>query len=238
MTSTHDALLAAILALPEDDVPRLVYADWLEEAGYAERAEFIRLQCELALGDVTPTDALRLKIREKVLLDRYGKTWLAPMRTKGEALQNSGTHGLFYRGFVETVWMPAAIFTWKAKKLFAKAPVRELRVTRLAGLELGELLLTPEVRHLRTLDLSTHRIGVAGIQRLNRVGYLFHLQRLRLRRCSLTSDDVEPFLEGPNSWRNLLELDLSNNPIDEPTIQKLRNRFGSSVNTGPILQGS
>ena len=43
-----EALLAAILANPAEDTPRLVYADWLEEHGREERAEFIRVQCELA----------------------------------------------------------------------------------------------------------------------------------------------------------------------------------------------
>src|SRR5262245_44894995 len=42
------ALLAAIRQTPEDDAPRLVYADWLDEHGQPERAEFIRVQCELA----------------------------------------------------------------------------------------------------------------------------------------------------------------------------------------------
>lgn len=39
------ALLAAIHAAPRDDTPRLVYADWLQEHGQDEYAEFIRLQC-------------------------------------------------------------------------------------------------------------------------------------------------------------------------------------------------
>ncbi len=42
--SDHDALLAAILAAPQDDLPRLVMADWHEERGEWERAEFIRYQ--------------------------------------------------------------------------------------------------------------------------------------------------------------------------------------------------
>ncbi|HJZ92315.1 MAG TPA: TIGR02996 domain-containing protein [Gemmataceae bacterium] len=42
------ALLAAIREAPDDDAPRLVYADWLDEHGQPERAEFIRVQCELA----------------------------------------------------------------------------------------------------------------------------------------------------------------------------------------------
>jgi uncharacterized protein (TIGR02996 family) len=41
-----DALYRAILDDPDDDAPRLVWADWLEEHGDPDRAEFIRLQCE------------------------------------------------------------------------------------------------------------------------------------------------------------------------------------------------
>ena len=46
--TTQDALLAAVLANPADDLPRLVYADYLEENGDPERAEFIRVQVEMA----------------------------------------------------------------------------------------------------------------------------------------------------------------------------------------------
>ena len=35
VTSDHDALLAAI-AQPEDDTPRLAFADWLEENGQVD----------------------------------------------------------------------------------------------------------------------------------------------------------------------------------------------------------
>lgn len=44
------ALLSAILANPDDDLPRLVFADWLEENGTTDadeaRVEFIRLGCK------------------------------------------------------------------------------------------------------------------------------------------------------------------------------------------------
>jgi uncharacterized protein (TIGR02996 family) len=43
-----DAFLQAILSSPDDDTPRLAYADWLEEHGRSERAAFIRVQCQLA----------------------------------------------------------------------------------------------------------------------------------------------------------------------------------------------
>jgi uncharacterized protein (TIGR02996 family) len=42
--SLADSFLEDIVANPDDDGPRLVYADWLDEHGDSTRAEFIRLQ--------------------------------------------------------------------------------------------------------------------------------------------------------------------------------------------------
>jgi uncharacterized protein (TIGR02996 family) len=42
----HAAFLAAVVAAPHDDLPRLVYADWLDERR-DPRGEFIRVQIEL-----------------------------------------------------------------------------------------------------------------------------------------------------------------------------------------------
>lgn len=46
--SDHDALIAAICDQPDEDTPRLVYADWLEENDRPEQAAFVRAQIELA----------------------------------------------------------------------------------------------------------------------------------------------------------------------------------------------
>lgn len=48
MTPEEQPFLDAIIAEPADDRPRLVFADWLEEQGQSDRAEFIRVQCEIA----------------------------------------------------------------------------------------------------------------------------------------------------------------------------------------------
>ncbi len=42
------AFIRAICTDPDDDTARLVYADWLDEHGEPERAEFIRVQVKLA----------------------------------------------------------------------------------------------------------------------------------------------------------------------------------------------
>jgi uncharacterized protein (TIGR02996 family) len=44
---SDDALYRAIVANPEEDTPRLVYADWLQENDRPEEAEFVRVQCRL-----------------------------------------------------------------------------------------------------------------------------------------------------------------------------------------------
>src|SRR5947209_5840746 len=65
---THDALFQAILAAPGDDVPRLVYADWLEEHGddaERDRARFIRAQIDLErLHDRDPRKKARQRLSE------------------------------------------------------------------------------------------------------------------------------------------------------------------------------
>ena len=46
--TTEDAFILDILEYPDDDTPRLVYADWLDDHGDPERGELIRVQCALA----------------------------------------------------------------------------------------------------------------------------------------------------------------------------------------------
>jgi uncharacterized protein (TIGR02996 family) len=43
----RDALYRAIITAPDDDTPRLVFADYLDENGEPDRASFIRVQVEL-----------------------------------------------------------------------------------------------------------------------------------------------------------------------------------------------
>jgi uncharacterized protein (TIGR02996 family) len=65
--SPSDALYRSVCASPHDDLPRLVYADWLEENGRPHRAEFIRVQCRLADASPADTDYVDLLEREAEL---------------------------------------------------------------------------------------------------------------------------------------------------------------------------
>ena len=48
MSPDGEALLRAVLDAPADDLPRLAYADWLDEQGEGDHAQFIRCQLRLA----------------------------------------------------------------------------------------------------------------------------------------------------------------------------------------------
>lgn len=84
--TTQGELLAAIRAQPEDDAPRLVYADWLLERGDA-RGELITLQCRAA-GGTEPTAGEVLRAAE---LSAHVETWTGFRNAK------------LRRGFVETI---------------------------------------------------------------------------------------------------------------------------------------
>src|SRR5262245_1252198 len=75
-----NAFLAAIAAEPGEDTPRLVFADWLEEQGYPDRAEMIRVQCEedqLPYTEANEPAQKALEKRATALVRQFQKTWLA-----------------------------------------------------------------------------------------------------------------------------------------------------------------
>jgi uncharacterized protein (TIGR02996 family) len=114
MLPGSEPFLAAIRAAPADDLPRLVFADWLDEHGDPDRAEFIRVQCELAkhgrlgawtdvgwraddLGRSTLAPAAPLLARQTALWSAHGEEWSA------ELPQSDLYRVEFHRGFAGTV---------------------------------------------------------------------------------------------------------------------------------------
>lgn len=91
--TTREALLADILAHPDDDLRRLVYADWLEENRDPEQAAFIRAQVAGHTG--------KAEFRawgDRYMTDDAGAGHLIPH------LNESGGPTVEYRrGFVHTV---------------------------------------------------------------------------------------------------------------------------------------
>jgi uncharacterized protein (TIGR02996 family) len=81
-----------IIANPEDDAPRLVFADWLSDQGQEDRAEFIRVQVAIANGSATA----EMKEREAELLKEHAGAWAEPVIPFAEEV-------LFRRGFLEGI---------------------------------------------------------------------------------------------------------------------------------------
>src|SRR5262245_15586366 len=75
------ALLHAAKEAPGDDSPRLVLADWLEEHGEPERAEFARCQLRLAPGNpaLDAGERQRLRRRADELLEGNGGCWMGSL---------------------------------------------------------------------------------------------------------------------------------------------------------------
>lgn len=81
MCSTGDALLAAIAAAPDEDTPRLAFADLLDErddAPFAARAEFIRLQVALSRVTSENSDTLAARVRAAELREGHFEEWGFP----------------------------------------------------------------------------------------------------------------------------------------------------------------
>src|SRR4051812_24390716 len=76
MYDEQQAIIREIVARPDDDLPRLIYADWLEERGDPQ-GEFIRIQCALAQGGRSPEETRELRERELELLKAYRAEWVA-----------------------------------------------------------------------------------------------------------------------------------------------------------------
>src|SRR5215468_8406464 len=95
----YEPFLETILENADDNAPRLVYADWLEEQG-DPRGEFIRLQCELARLEDDDGRAGELRDRETSLLNLHGEKW------REEIPEWARAKCEFRRGFVEevTLW--------------------------------------------------------------------------------------------------------------------------------------
>lgn len=224
-------LLAAVLAAPDDDGPRLVYADWLDEHGDPARAEFIRVQIELARfpkrlpGEFDRTE-LALRAREQTLIQRYAEDWLAPLKAKGEPLMNRSSHGQFVRGFVEIVWLTASTFLRRGEVLFQRAPVRELRVTRVTENEWLPLFQSGLLGRLFALDLSGRMLGDRLVERLIHAVDSTSVRRLRLRNCGISDVGADALARYRT---DVLELDVRDNHISDAGIARLRERFGDAI---------
>ncbi|HEY2910022.1 MAG TPA: TIGR02996 domain-containing protein [Gemmataceae bacterium] len=199
----REALLAAIRAVPDDDLPRLVYADWLEEnAGSlpaeerdcaGDRAAFIRSQVEAAQAEpFSPSARLAADRAARLLTPANRTAWSLSL------------HGLvsecsFERGFIEHAAVDAAQFLDAAEAIFEAEPIRSLRVNRPRPSEWEfEVPLEPIFEQSRLRQITA----------------------LDLREIELSHDDCEKLVESPHTG-GLVHLGLAGNPIFPPWFRRV-----------------
>lgn len=186
MSADRDALLRAICAAPDDDTPRLVFADWLDEHGEAKRAEFVRVSCELEQAE-------EFGPRWRALLDRSEKL-LGPNRAKwsSELADRKLLNIEFRRGFVNEVTIYSKRFVTDAAKLLALAPILRLKLADLTAergnVPLDDVLACPAVARLRGLDLANTPLPDPAVEQVAACESLRGLRELALDASELTGD--------------------------------------------------
>lgn len=159
------SFLQHIVADPADDLPRLVYADWLEERG-EPRAEYIRIQVALAGADHRPDEAAALTNKAASLYWKHHRYWNGQVyrRWIGTPLEGKRVHlgGLggwqYRRGFPEILEINAEFFVRYADLFLGAAPFQEI-VLRRPPQHLSEFLFQHESLLKRFRKITLPNVG-------------------------------------------------------------------------------
>jgi uncharacterized protein (TIGR02996 family) len=246
------ALLDAIKDHPDDDTPRLVLADWLDErdnALDAERARFIR-------ADITRGRELQTRSRTRAEVDEADALlpqWLGPVANLGGGLFVRGLPQLTISGprllkpdapallateafaFVQFVNLHEA----GGPRMEAMAAMPEFRFVPGVSLHpfsafgadsAARFFASPNVSGLRRIEFRSVKPGVVGMHALAANPALGRLRKLSLAHNKLV-DKAVAALAADTHLANLYFLDLSDNNIGDagaealaasPTLANLR----------------
>ena len=207
----NDALLQAILDDPDEDAPRLGYADWLEEHGEPARAQFIRLQlARAALEDHDPrAQELQQRCREMTAEPGTAQRW-TPKLPRGMGYPE------FHRGFVEKVSCRITDFLKGAERLVAVIPLRHLNVgeTSPTRQDLQALLASPHLAWLRELALYGNHLDDSATEAIAASPHLRGLEELDLWDNRIGPAGVRALVGSPN-LAGLRGLSLACNPLGD-----------------------
>jgi uncharacterized protein (TIGR02996 family) len=202
-------LLAAILANPEEDAPRLAYAAALPADD--PRAEFIRLQF------------IERDLRQKALphdrktTERAGQLLTAHPEWIPSAFKGVSRSVELRRGFVEWATIDAPTWLARGSELLAAAPLLGLRLRGELALELWR---STTFANIAALDLSDGRIGDVGLRALASSPYLPRLRWLALDHNDLTDAGVEALAES-RSLPLLRRVSLARNRVVDPAEKQV-----------------
>ena len=257
LLSQHEAFLRAIYDVPEDDTPRLVYADFLEEHGDPDKAAYIRYEIEAARAE--DSRRAELEAARQALIGHHNigghglwpwyedhtvrglpvATMPTPMSLRAELLADPDAYRQsVVRHFPE--W-----FGTTAAKLHL-TPIRPERIEVLLALpftqrvtewdfggHVQEVTAGPDTEDGGTFGLidmvETPVITVAGVEALAGLRAARRITTLVLTHNNLDNDAARALVRSPY-LANLKKLDLyDGNRFRGKTWAQLVERFGEGV---------
>ncbi|MFQ3650877.1 MAG: TIGR02996 domain-containing protein [Gemmataceae bacterium] len=233
---------------PDDDAPRLILADWLEDHGDEAQAEFIRVQIRRARLPIHDPEQPGLARREAELLARYEARWAGDLSLVAKDWS-------FHRGVIEQVQvghlaplldylheqpLPLRSVHWeRLGELRHPDDLARLRYLReliagyvaLTAQELAALVDSPHLQSLQHLHLqAAHLLGPLTVEMLFQAPWFKQLKYLNLSMNNLTADSLRLLTES-SKLPNLRELVLSYNNLigNAGVIQLLRSPLARSL---------
>jgi uncharacterized protein (TIGR02996 family) len=224
---TEDALLNTIRLHPDEDTPRLVYADYLDETGDANNAalaEFVRLQVRLSQLPFSDPERLPLEDRENELLRENERKWLGALTPP---LARGLLRWKFDRGFVDQIRIDTYTASIHGKKLFDRLPIQRVKLDRMDQGRTPSpprLAACPWWSRVRELVITeTTRADPVIAQHVLSSPYLTNLRSLEL--------DANTNIERANQNTDFVAACPSFNQLHTLTLQNWRGDVAKLVKT-------
>ena len=218
----REAFLRGIFADPDSDLPRLVFADWLDERGEAAWAELIRLQCDLErmwLPQLLEPSTRALRVRESNL---FYVLW----PEFADKLEFPFPH----RGFLQAGPIACTAEQLGDPVAFRRTAVRDhpewygctaLKVVRgliVGGKPIQTILTSPVTERVAELDLSGATVAVRREAAPDEDSY--GLLDEYEYRPAVTLQAVEALVDAREA-RRLTRLDLRDNDLDNDAARAI-----------------
>ena len=209
----RQALMAAVLAEPDEDTPRLALADWLQEHGDDHdraRADHIRLQIEASkLPDNSP-ERVKLEQQFVVVQKAHGEAWLGPLAKY--AKPDLSRNDVFLGGILWWWYTPTKSFLLKPHQMavcewFPRVGVYLLVLNDKATRE-PEVATSPALAWVSQFQWSHSKLDDSGLAALAKSSHVGRLTSFALQQCKVTDAGLKAFAE-TTAMPNLRHFGLS-----------------------------
>ncbi|MBP3959686.1 TIGR02996 domain-containing protein [Gemmata sp. G18] len=208
MTSSHDALYRAICAHPDEDTPRLAFADLIEENGEPRRAAFIRTQITLARLPVYDPGWVSVRQHDPDAATGWCMTEQLP---KPPPPGCEWTRFEFRRGFPWKIGvLSLTAFLESGDAVFDTAPIQAIDLDQRDRPDLASLAEWPHLARLHRLTFSTGWFDPADIARLAESPHTSNITELGFEFESISPEGLSTLAAAP-LFNRLKALELSSN---------------------------